>query len=408
MRDKKYLCSLDIGTSKITVLLADVQEREGMHIIGIGQSPSYGIKAGMVTEIDRAAQAIRQAVDEAELMADRKIDRVIISISGNHIKSFNSQGTVKIKDGEVCQADVDRTIEFAGAISIPNDHHILHTVMREFMIDNQAGIKKPLGMSGLRLETNVHIITGMKTAVQNLEKCVNRCDLKVENIILKPLASSIAVLTEDEKELGVCCINIGGGTTDVTVYINGAICHTAVIPVAGDLITKDLAQALRTPPAAAAYIKIHHGIALPNLNIEDEMIEVPSVGNRQSRQISRKNLASIIGPRVEDILEVVINELERANCPANLLTSGIVITGGTALLQGIVELAEDMFNLPVRIGTPKEIGGMSERLKNPRYATAVGLLEYTYTGGLNSYLSPYASTGGLINKTINLLKRIFN
>ncbi|QRN40970.1 MAG: cell division protein FtsA [Neisseriaceae bacterium] len=407
MRDRRYLCSLDIGTSKIVALLGEVQEGDVIDVIGIGQAPSRGLRAGMVTNIDATAQSIRQAVEEAQLMADRDIDRVIIGIAGNHVRSVNSAGVVKIKDGEVHQADIDRAIEAAKAVNIPPDHQVLHTVMREFIIDNQAGVKEPLGMSGMRLETGVHIITGAVTAIQNLEKCVNRCNLITEDIILQPLASSMAVLTEDEKELGVCCIDIGGGTTDIAVYINGAIRHTAVIPVAGDLITKDLAQALRTPHAAAEYIKIHHGIAVSDLNMEDEMIEVPSVGNRQSRQISRKNLASIIGPRVEDILEVVINELESASCPADLLTSGIVITGGTALLEGMLELAEDMFNLPVRIGVPREIGGMSERLKNPRYATAVGLLQHAYEADLKAYSQVYSYDGAFIKKIVSLFKNYF-
>lgn len=406
MRDKKYICSLDIGTSKIVVLLGEVQESGAIDVIGIGQAPSHGLRAGMVTNIDASAQSIKQAIEAAELMADREIDRVNIGIAGNHIRSLNSQGVVKIKEGEVTQADIERAIEAARAISIPPDHQILHTIMRGFIVDHQAGVRDPLGMSGMRLETEVHIITGAVTAIQNLEKCVNRCHLLTQAIILQPLASSLAVLTEDEKELGVCCIDLGGGTTDIAVYVNGAICHTAVIPAAGDLITKDLAQALRTPHAAAEYIKINHGVALPDLAAEDEMIEVPSVGNRQPRQISRRNLASIIGPRVEDILEVVINELESAHCSKDLLTSGIVITGGSSLLEGMVELAEDMFDLPVRIGVPQEIGGMSERLKNPRYATAIGLLGHAYEIGFKDYNS-YLDKGAYIKKIVNLFKSYF-
>lgn len=407
MRERKYLCSLDIGTTKIAALLGEVQDGGDINIVGIGQAPSRGLRAGMVTNIDATAQAIRQAVDEAQLMADKEIDKVIIGIAGNHIRSLNSQGVVKIKDGEVHQADIDRAIEAAKAVSIPPDHQMLHTVIRDYSIDNQGGVKEPLGMSGMRLETGVHIITGVVTAIQNLEKCVQRCNLVAEDIILQPLASSDAVLTEDEKELGVCCIDIGGGTTDIAVYVNGAIRHTAVIPVAGDLITKDLAQALRTPHSAAEYIKIHHGIALADLDMTDEMIEVPSVGNRQPRQISRKNLASIIGPRVEDILEVVINELDRASCPADLLTSGIVITGGTSLLEGLVDLAEDMFSLPVRIGVPREIGGMSERLKNPRYATAVGLLYHAYETEMKNSLVSYGNEGSFVKKIVSVFKNYF-
>ena len=407
MRDKRYICALDIGTSKIVALLAEMQEGGGIDVVGMGEAVSHGLRAGMVTNIDRTAQSIQEAVAEAQRMADREIEQVVIGIAGNHIRSINSKGVVKIKDGEVREADIARAIEGAKAIHIPMDHQVLHTVMREFIIDEQTGVKEPLGMSGMRLETGVHIITGGVTAIQNLEKCVYRCGLSTEAIVLQPLASSLAVLTEDEKELGACCIDIGGGTTDITVYVNGAIRHTAVIPVAGDLITKDLAQALRTPHAAAEYIKINHGLALVNLEDQEEMIEVPSVGKRQPRQISRKNLASIIGPRVEDILEVVINELEHANCPAELLTSGVVITGGSALLEGMVELAEDMFDLPVRIGVPHEIGGMAERLKNPRYATVIGLLQYAEERRNKDYSMNYGQKSNVFHRVINFLREYF-
>ena len=256
---KHYISALDIGTSKVIALIGEVQEDNSIHIIGIGQAPSRGLKAGMVTNIDATAQAIKQAVGEAELMADCKVGSVTTGIAGNHIRSLNSQGVVKIKDGEVTQADIDRAIETAKAVNIPPDHSILHTVVQEYIIDNQPGVREPIGMSGVRLDTRVHIITGAVTALQNIQKCITRCNLHMDQIMLQPLASGQAVLTEDEKELGVCVIDIGGGTTDIAVYTNGAIRHTAVIPVAGDLITSDLAQALRTPYSAAEYIKVHHG-----------------------------------------------------------------------------------------------------------------------------------------------------
>ena len=344
----KYISALDIGTSKVIALIGEVQEDNEIHIVGLGQAPSRGLKAGMVTNIDATAQAIRQAVNEAELMADTKISHVTTGIAGNHIRSLNSQGVVKIKDGEVSQADIDRAIETAKAVNIPPDHNILHTVVQEYIIDNQPGVKEPIGMSGVRLDTRVHIITGAITALQNIQKCIHRCGLQMDQIMLQPLASGQAVLTEDEKDLGVCVIDIGGGTTDIAVYTNGAIRHTAVIPVAGDLITKDLAQALRTPHSAAEYIKIHYGVAM---------------------------LASVIGPRVEEILELTLNELRRSGFPEEVLTSGIVLTGGASMLTGIVELAEEVFNLPARIGVPQEMGGVSERIRNPRYATAIGLLQ---------------------------------
>lgn len=374
---KRHLCALDIGTSKVIALIGEIQDDSQIHVVGIGQAPSKGLRSGMVTNIDQTAQAIKAAVEEAELMADCEVQGVIVGIAGNHIRSLNSQGVVKIKDGEVNQTDIERAIETARAVSIPPDHQVLHTVMQEFIIDNQPGVKDPIGMSGMRLDTRVHIITGAMTAVQNVEKCVERVGLSVDAVVLQPLASALAVLTEDERELGVCCIDIGGGTTDIAVFTGGAIRHTAVIPVAGDLITKDLAQALRTPHAAAEYIKIHHGVAMDTFDDLDEMIEVPSVGDRSPRQISRRTLASVIIPRTEEILEVVINELRHAGFPEEVLTSGVVFTGGASLLEGMIDLAEDVFNLPARVGVPKEAGGLSERVRNPRYATAIGLL-YQY------------------------------
>ena len=380
MRDKQYISALDIGTSKVIALIGEVLEDGEIQVVGLGQAPSRGLKAGMVTNIDATAQAIKQAMDEAQLMADCRVNSVTTGIAGNHIRSLNSQGVVKIKDGEVTQADIDRAIETAKAVNIPPDHNVLHTVVQEYIIDNQPGVKEPIGMSGVRLDTRVHIITGAVTAMQNIQKCVNRCGLHIDNLILQPLASGHAVLTEDEKDLGVCVVDIGEDTTDIAVYTNGAIRHTAVIPVAGDLITKDLAQALRTPHNAAEYIKINHGVAIATMDDLDEMIEVPSVGDRQPRQISRRTLASVIGPRVEEILELVLNELRRSGFPEEVLTSGVVLTGGASMLTGIVDLAEDMFNLPARIGVPKDVGGVSERVRNPRYSTAIGLLQLANTG----------------------------
>lgn len=377
MKNKQYISALDIGTSKVIALIGEIQEDDELHIVGVGEAPSRGLKAGMVTNIDATAQSIKQAMSEAELMADCKIDRVITGIAGNHIRSLNSQGVVKIRDGEVTQADTERAIETAKAVNIPPDHEILHTVVQEYIIDNQPGVKEPIGMSGVRLDTRVHIITGAITALQNIQKCVNRCGLQVSDIMLQPLASGQAVLTEDEKDLGVCVIDIGGGTTDIAVYTNGAIRHTAVIPVAGNLITSDLAQAFRTPYAAAEYIKVHHGAASPDLEDEnlEEMIEVPSVGERSPRQTPRRVVASVIGARVEEIFEMVLNELRRAGFPEEVLTSGVVLTGGVSLLPGMVELAEEIFGVPARIGVPKEIGGVAERIRNPKSATAIGLLQ---------------------------------
>ncbi|XXQ69477.1 cell division protein FtsA [Neisseriaceae bacterium B1] len=387
MVEKQYISALDIGTSQVLALIGEVVDNQ-IHIVGVGEAESRGLKAGMVTNIDVTAQAIHSAMSEAELMADCKIRSVSTGISGNHVRSLNSQGVVKIKEGEVSAADIERAKETAKAVNIPPDHQILHTVVQEYIIDNQPGVREPVGMSGVRLDTRVHIITGAVTAVQNVQKCIERCHINVDEIMLQPLASADAVLTEDEKELGVCLIDIGSGTTDIAVYTNGAIRHTAVIPIAGDLITRDLAQALRTPSSAAEYIKVHYGTALADLGDADEMVEVPSVGGQQARQIARGVLASVIGPRVEEILELALNELRRAGYPEEVLTSGIVLTGGTALLKGVLELTEDIFNLPARIGVPREMGGVSERVRNPRYATTVGLLmsakEYAERNGTNA------------------------
>ncbi|MDO4641956.1 MAG: cell division protein FtsA [Neisseria sp.] len=375
MTSKQYISALDIGTSKVIALIGEIGDDNEIHIVGLGQAPSRGLKAGMVTNIDATAQAIKQAMEEAERMADCKVDSVTTGIAGNHIRSLNSQGVVKIKDGEVTQADIDRAIETAKAVNIPPDHNILHTVVQEYIIDNQPGVKEPIGMSGVRLDTRVHIITGAVTALQNIQKCVNRCGLNMEQIMLQPLASGQAVLTEDEKDLGVCVIDIGGGTTDIAVYTNGAIRHTAVIPVAGDLITSDIAHALRTPYVHAEYIKIHHGLAISDMEMEDEMVEVPSVGDRPMRQVPRSVLAQVIGPRVEEILELTLNELRRSGFPEEVLNSGVVLTGGASLLPGMVELAEEIFQVPARIGVPQDMAGVSERIRNPRYATAIGLLQ---------------------------------
>ena len=374
-QQKRYISVLDIGTSKVLALIGEVQDDNEIHIVGLGQSVSRGLRAGMVTNIDATVQAIRQAVNEAALMADTKITHVTTGIAGNHIRSLNSQGVVKIKDGEVTQADIDRAIETAKAVNIPPDHKILHAVVQDYIIDTQLGVREPIGMSGVRLDTRVHIITGASTAVQNIQKCIERCGLKVDEVMLQPLASGQAVLTEDEKDLGVCVIDIGGGTTDIAVYTNGAIRHTSVIPVAGDLITKDLSQALRTPHDAAEYIKIHYGVVSPEMEGLDEMIEVPSVGDRKPRQVSRKVLAIVIRERIREILEVVASELRKSGFPKEVLTSGIVLTGGTSMLSGIEELAEEVFELPVRIGIPQEMGGVSERVRTPRYSTVIGLLQ---------------------------------
>ena len=312
--NKQYVSALDVGTSKVIALIGEVVADE-INIVGMGLAESRGLKAGMVTNIDATAQAIHQAMSEAERMAECKITSVVTGISGNHIRSLNSQGVVKIKDGEVTKADIERAKDTAKAVNIPPDHQILHTVVQEYIIDNQPGVREPIGMSGVRLDTRVHIITGAVTALQNVQKCIERCGLKVDEIMLQPLVSADAVLTEDEKELGVCVIDIGGGTTDIAVYTNGAIRHTAVIPIAGDLITRDLAQALRTPYTAADYIKINHGVAFTTGAGLHAMIEVPRGGDPSPRQISPRLLASLLGPRRDATFELPRAPLARSGLP---------------------------------------------------------------------------------------------
>ncbi|MFA5371796.1 MAG: cell division protein FtsA [Sideroxydans sp.] len=371
---KNLIVGLDIGTSKIACIVAEITAEGTLEVIGAGMHQSSGMKKGMVVNIDATVGAIQQALQEAELMADCKIREVYTGIAGGHIRSSNAHGMIKIKEKEVVQTDVVRAIETASSISLPGDQQILHILEQEFSIDGQEGIKKPLGMSGLRLEVEIHIVTGAVSAVQNILKCIHRCGLEVNDMILQPLASSKAVLADDEKELGVCLVDIGGGTTDVAIFTNGAIRHTAVIPIAGDQITNDIAMALRTPTKDAEDIKIKYGCALRQL-ATDAPIEVPGVGERSARMLSRQTLAEVIEPRVEELYSLVQTELRRSGME-ELLSSGIVITGGSAALQGMVELGEEIFHLPVRLGLPRNIGGLSAVVKTPRYATGVGLLLY--------------------------------
>jgi cell division protein FtsA len=376
---KNLIVGLDIGTSKIACVVAEVTAEGKLEVIGAGMSESSGMKKGMVVNIDATVGTIQQALQEAELMADCKIHTVITGIAGGHIRSSNAHGMIKIKEKEVAQADVARAIDTASSISLPGDQQILHILEQEFSIDGQGGIKKPLGMSGMRLEVEIHIVTGAVSAVQNILKCIHRCGLEVNEMILQPLASSKAVLADDEKELGVCLIDIGGGTTDVAIFTGGAIRHTAVIPIAGDQITNDIAMALRTPTKDAEDIKIKYGCALRQL-AKDSPIEVPGVGERSSRMLSRQTLAEVIEPRIEELYSLVQTELRRSGYE-DLLSSGIVITGGSSAMQGMVELGEEIFHLPVRLGVPRNIGGLSAIVRTPRYATGVGLLVY----GLERY-----------------------
>jgi cell division protein FtsA len=373
MRDNKDLIvGLDIGTSKIVTLVAEVTPEGSINILGMGSAPSRGLKKGVVVNIEATVSAIQRALEEAELMANCKITQVYAGVSGSHIRSLNSHGMVPIRDREVTHADIERVIETARAVNISTDQQILHVLPQEFIIDGQEGVREPQGMSGVRLEVKVHIVTGAVSAAQNIVKCVRRCGLEVKDLILQPLASSLAVLNEDEKDLGVCLVDIGGGTTDIAVFTRGAIQHTAVIPIAGDQITNDIAMTLRTPTREAEDLKIQHGVALRQLAPRD-MIEVPGIGERGPRMLSMQTLSEVIEPRVEELYSLVQAELRRSGFEEQI-SSGLVLTGGSSAMKGMVELAEEVFHMPVRLGVPEYVGGLSERVRSPRYATSVGLL----------------------------------
>ncbi len=369
------IVGLDIGTSKVVSIVAEVTEDNKIEIIGLGSCRSRGLKKGVVVNIESTVQTIQSAIQEAELMAGCNIYAVFTGIAGNHIRSLNSHGIVAIRDNEVAAGDIERVIDAARAVAIPADQKILHIVPRDFIIDGQEGIKEPIGMSGVRLEAKVHIVTGAVSAAQNIIKCVRRCGLEADDIVLEQLASSYSVLTQDEKDLGVCLVDIGGGTTDLAVFTNGAISHTAVIPIAGDQVTNDIAVALRTPTESAEEIKVEHACALAQLANSDETVEVPSVGNRPGRRMSRQTLAEVVEPRYEELFSLVQAELRRSGYE-RLIVAGIVLTGGSSNMQGVVELAEEVFHLPVRVGTPQYVSGLVELVENPIYATGVGLLLY--------------------------------
>ncbi len=369
------IVGLDIGTSKVVSIVAEINDENEIEIIGLGSCRSRGLKKGVVVNIESTVQTIRSAIQEAELMAGCNIHAVFTGIAGNHIRSLNSHGIVAIRDNEVTAGDIERVIDAAKAVAIPADQKILHIIPRDFIIDGQEGIKEPIGMSGVRLEAKVHIVTGAVSAAQNIIKCVRRCGLEADDIVLEQLASSYSVLTEDEKDLGVCLVDIGGGTTDLAVFTNGAISHTSVIPIAGDHVTNDIAVALRTPTQNAEEIKVQHACALAQLANSDETVEVPSVGNRPLRRMSRQTLAEVVEPRYVELFSLVQAELRRSGYERQIV-AGIVLTGGSSNMQGVVELAEEVFHMPVRVGTPQYVSGLVELVRNPIYATGVGLLLY--------------------------------
>jgi cell division protein FtsA len=371
----QMIVGLDIGTSKVVAIVGEVGDDGAIEVVGLGSHPSRGLKKGVVVNIESTVQSIQRAVEEAELMAGCQIEGVYAGIAGSHIRSLNSHGIVAIRDKEVMQTDVDRVIDAAQAVAIPADQKVLHILAQEYLIDNQEGVKEPLGMSGVRLEAKVHLVTCAVNSAQNIEKCVRRCNLEVRDVILEQLASSYAVLTDDEKELGVCLVDIGGGTTDIAVFTEGAIRHTAVIPIAGDQVTNDIAMALRTPTPHAEEIKIKYACALTQLAGAEETIKVPGVGDKPPRALSRQALAEVVEPRYDELFTLVQAELRRSGYE-DLLAAGIVLTGGSSKIEGVVELAEEIFHKPVSLGVPRNVRGLADIVRNPIYATGVGLLLY--------------------------------
>ena len=380
---KDLVVGLDIGTSKVMVVVAEVLAGGELKLAGLGIAASNGLKRGVVVNIDATVQSIQQALKEAELMADCKIARVYTGITGSHIRGINSSGMVAIKDKEVTPADVSRVIETAKAINISTDQRLLLVEAQEFVIDGQD-VREPIGMSGIRLEAKVHIVTGAQSAAENIIKCVRRCGLEVDQLMLNPLASSMAVLTQDERDLGVALVDIGAGTTDVAIFAGGAIRHTAVIPIAGDLITSDIAMALRTPTKDAEDIKVMSGYAKQLLADPDAQVEVPGLGDRSPRMLSQQALAGVIEPRVEEIF-VLVQQVIRESGYEEVLSSGIVITGGSAVMPGMVELGEDIFLKPVRRGLPRYNRALSDMVAQARAATVMGLLEEARFARIRGY-----------------------
>jgi cell division protein FtsA len=385
-KKEEFIVGLDIGTTKICAIVG-VPSAKRLDIIGIGTHPSHGLRKGVVINIESTVQSIKRAVEEAELMAGCEITSVYTGIAGGHIKGLNSHGIVGVKSHEVTESDIRRVIDAASALQIPMDREVIHILPQEYIVDGQNGIRDPQGMSGVRLEVKVHIVTGAVTSAQNIIRCANRAGLEVTDIILQQLASSEAALTPEEKELGVALVDIGGGTTDIAIFHQGSIKHTSVISLAGDHVTGDIAIGLRTPIEEAEKIKKKHGCALTSLVAKDERVEVPAVGERGGKTISKYTLAEIIEPRMEEILSLAQREIINSGYEGHI-ASGIVLTGGTALLEGVVDLAEQIFSLPVRKGSPRDIGGLTDIVANPIYTTAVGLVLYGQKGRISEGFVP--------------------
>jgi len=373
--NKDLMVGIDIGTSKVVAIVGEISSDGKINVVGLGSHPSQGMKRGVVVNIESAVQSIQNAVEEAELMAGCQIYSAYTGIAGSHIRSINSHGIVAIRDREVTQMDVDRVIDAAKAVAIPADQKILHILPQEFIIDNQDSIREPIGMSGVRLEAKVHIVTGAVSAAQNIVKCLKRCGLIASDIVLEQFASSQSILGEDEKELGVCMIDIGGGTTDIAIFTDGAIRHTAVIPIAGDQVTNDIAIALRTPAKSAEEIKLKYACALQDIADPHQMIDIPTVGDRPGRHVSKRALAEVVEARYEELFTLVATEIRRSGLE-DLIAAGMVLTGGASKVEGAVELAERVFKMPVRLGTPQFVTGLADVVNNPVYATGVGLLLY--------------------------------
>lgn len=403
----KMIVGLDIGTSKVVAIVGEMNADGDINIVGVGSHPSRGMKKGVVVNIESTVQSIQRAIEEAELMAGCHIHSVYTGIAGSHIRSLNSHGIVAIRDREVEASDIERVIDAARAVAIPADQKILHILPQEYVVDTQEGVKEPLGMSGVRLEAKVHLVTCAVNAAQNIEKCINRCGLNVEEVILEQLASSYSVLTDDERELGVCLVDIGGGTTDIAVFTDGAIKHTANIPIAGDQATNDIAMALRTPTQYAEDIKIKYACALTQLASADETIKVPSVGDRPPRDLSRQALAEVVEPRYDELFTLVQAELRRSGYE-DLIAAGVVLTGGTSKMQGAVELAEEIFHVPVRLGSPHGVVGLHDVAKNPIHATGVGLLQYGFEKEMNAQRATSSNAAaGVLEKIKKWIKKNF-
>ncbi|MGA9421594.1 MAG: cell division protein FtsA [Rhodanobacteraceae bacterium] len=406
--EKTLIVGLDIGTSKVVAIVGEHAPDETVEIIGIGSHPSHGLKRGVVVDIESTVHSIQRAIEEAELMAGCQIRSVYASISGSHIKDENSHGTAPIRDKEVSQSDLDQVLTSACAVVIPADRTVLYREPQEYLIDGQEGIRHPVGMSGVRIEANVHLVSGAASAVQNITKCINRCGLAVDELLPAAVASARAVLTPDECELGVCLVDIGAGTTDIAIYTQGALRHTTSLAIGGDQVTSDIAHLMRTPTAHAEELKVRYACALAQLAHAEETIQVPSVGDRPPRRLARQNLAEAVQPRYEEVFEMVQADLRRSG-REELVRAGVVLTGGAARMEGALELAEELFHMPVRLGLPQHVVGLSDVVANPLHATGVGLLLYGSRQEVNRSVPGAAAVGvgGLLGRVANWFKGEF-